>query len=161
MLGHQCLWFSICPGAMTNHHKFDGHSLTDTDFEWMVLNRTYYLLFCVMLRSPTRCGYKFFFSELKAFTVRSVHPFLLPPSLPLSAPLSLCRLYTPSLPRSEVNQVDSLREEWEALTQLADSTQHRLLYEHRHIHERETEKQVTEVFLLFGRSLPRCSSWLI
>ena len=35
------------PGAMTNHHKFDGHSLTDTDFEWMVLNRTYYLLFCV------------------------------------------------------------------------------------------------------------------
>lgn len=56
---------------------------------------------------------------------------------------SLSRRYTPSLPRREVTQVDTLREEWDALTQLADTTQHHLLHEQRHIHERETEKQVS------------------
>ena len=38
--------------------------------------------------------------------------------------------------------VDSLRQDWENLTQLADTTRQQLLHEHRHIHERETDKQV-------------------
>ena len=58
----------------------------------------------------------------------------------------LCREYTPSLPRSEVVQVETLRDEWEGLVRLADSTHHRLLCVEKHIHERETERQVTFKF---------------
>ena len=54
-----------------------------------------------------------------------------------------CREYTPSLPRSEVVQVETLRDEWEGLVRLADSTHHRLLCVEKHIQERETERQVT------------------
>ena len=39
-------------------------------------------------------------------------------------------------------EVESLRDGWEELLSLADSSHHRLLHEERHIHERETEKQV-------------------
>ena len=38
--------------------------------------------------------------------------------------------------------VDSLREEWEGLSQLAERVRLRLLHEQRHIHEREVERQV-------------------
>ena len=62
-------------------------------------------------------------------------------SLSLSLSLS-ARSYTASLPRREVVLVDSLRQDWENLTQLADTTRQQLLHEHRHIHERETDKQV-------------------
>ena len=47
-----------------------------------------------------------------------------------------------SLPRSEVVEVDSLRGDWEDLVTLADTTRHLLLHDQRHIHQRETEKQV-------------------
>lgn len=54
----------------------------------------------------------------------------------------LYRVYNPHLPRVEVQQVDSLRDEWEKLTRLADSVQHRLLSEQRLHYEREVDKQV-------------------
>ena len=59
-----------------------------------------------------------------------------------SAFLHMCRSYTPYLPRSEVQQVDTLREEWTTLTELADSVKHRLLTEQRLSYEREVDKQV-------------------
>lgn len=52
------------------------------------------------------------------------------------------RVYNPHLPRLEVQQVDSLRDEWEKLTNLADSVRLRLLSDQRLYYEREVDKQV-------------------
>jgi len=62
--------------------------------------------------------------------------------LPVERLYALLRSYTPHLPRSEVQQVDTLREEWTTLTELADSVKHRLLTEQRLSYEREVDKQV-------------------
>ena len=53
-----------------------------------------------------------------------------------------CREYNPHLPRSEVQQVDSLRDDWKALTDHALQVQYKLLSEQRLLFEREVDKQV-------------------
>ncbi len=52
------------------------------------------------------------------------------------------REYNPHLPRAEVQQIDSLRDDWRALTDLAEHVQHQLLSEQRRFFEREVDKQV-------------------
>ena len=52
------------------------------------------------------------------------------------------RVYNPHLPRVEVQQVDSLRDEWDKLTNLADRVRIWLLSDQRVHYEREVDKQV-------------------
>ena len=51
-------------------------------------------------------------------------------------------MYNPHLPRGEVQLVDSLRDEWEKLTALANGVRHHLLSDQRLHYEREVDKQV-------------------
>ena len=52
------------------------------------------------------------------------------------------REYNPHLSRSEVQQVDSLRDEWNNLITLAEEVQRKLLSEQRKFYERDVDKQV-------------------
>lgn len=52
------------------------------------------------------------------------------------------REYDRHLPRTEVQQVDTLRDDWLTLTQLAEDTRQRLLGEQRTLWEREVDKKV-------------------
>ena len=54
----------------------------------------------------------------------------------------ICREYNPHLPRGEVEQVDSLRDDWKALTDLAEQVEHNLLSQQRLLFEREVDKKV-------------------
>ena len=69
----------------------------------------------------------------------------------LSQPLSMlnwpllscvCREFELRLPRSEVEEVDHLRDRWQELLQLADEVRHVLLKERRGAFEQELDKQV-------------------
>ena len=52
------------------------------------------------------------------------------------------REYDLRLPRSEVEAVDSLRDDWQALIELADHVHDKLLKEKRKMFEQELDKQV-------------------
>lgn len=52
------------------------------------------------------------------------------------------REYELRLPRSEVQEVDQLRENWHKLLEMADEVRHRLLKQQRGAFEQELDKQV-------------------
>ena len=52
------------------------------------------------------------------------------------------REFNPHLPRSEILEVDSLRDKWIALTELAEKVRTQLLSEQRMFFEGEVDKQV-------------------
>ena len=56
--------------------------------------------------------------------------------------LCVCREFELRLPRSEVQEVDQLRENWQELLNLAEEVQHLLLKEKRKAFEQELDKQV-------------------
>ena len=53
-----------------------------------------------------------------------------------------CREFNPHLPRGEIQKVDSLRDEWSALIDLAETVKTELLSKQRVFFEREVDKQV-------------------
>ncbi len=53
-----------------------------------------------------------------------------------------CREYNPRLPRNEIERVDALRDNWEALIELAETVKTQLLSKQRMLFEREVDKQV-------------------
>lgn len=52
------------------------------------------------------------------------------------------RAFNPHLPRSEIQKVDALRDEWAALIELAEEVKTQLLSKQRVFFEREVDKQV-------------------
>lgn len=52
------------------------------------------------------------------------------------------RVFNPHLPRSEIQKVDALRDEWAALIDLAEEVKVQLLSKQRVFFEREVDKQV-------------------
>lgn len=53
-----------------------------------------------------------------------------------------CREFNPHLPRSEIYKVDTLRDKWAALVELAEQVKSLLLSKRRLFFEREVDKQV-------------------
>ena len=62
--------------------------------------------------------------------------------LPIETRYQKLRDFNLRLPREEVKQVDSLREKWQDLLQLAESVRKQLLIERRGAFEQELDKQV-------------------
>lgn len=56
--------------------------------------------------------------------------------------VNMCREYNPHLPRMEIEKVDALRDNWEALIELAETVKTQLLSKQRMLFEREVDKQV-------------------